>query len=148
MFEKVLAISGKPGLYTLVSHSQRGLVVETLDEKKRRMPIFGTDKVIALTDIAMYTDNEEVPLRQVMANVKAFAQSQPVQIDHRNATAQQLQEFMAQALPNYDRDRVHGSDIKKLVQWYNLLVTNGVTDFEMPAPEAGDEATPEAPKAE
>ncbi|MBQ5373400.1 MAG: DUF5606 domain-containing protein [Bacteroidaceae bacterium] len=130
MLEKILAISGKPGLYKLVSHTGRGLIVETLDEKKKRMPVFGMDKVISLADIAMYTDEEEVPLRQVLANVKAKENAQTASLDYGKASKEELAEYMAQVLPNFDRDRVYSSDIKKLIQWYNLLIENGVADFE------------------
>ena len=130
MLEKILAISGKPGFYKLVSHTGRGLIVETLDEKKKRMPVFGMDKVISLADIAMYTDEEEVPLRQVLANVKAKENAQTASFDYGKASKEELAEYMAQVLPNFDRDRVYSSDIKKLIQWYNLLIENGVADFE------------------
>ena len=130
MLEKILAISGKPGLCKLVSHTGRGLIVETLDEKKKRMPVFGMDKVISLADIAMYTDEEEVPLRQVLANVKAKENAQTASLDYGKASKEELAEYMAQVLPNFDRDRVYPSDIKKLIQWYNLLIENGVADFE------------------
>ena len=130
MLETILAISGKPGLYRLVSHSNRGLIVETLDEKKKRMPVFGTDKVISLADIAMYTDEEEVPLRQVLCNVKEKENGQQTTLDYKKASKEELVEFMAAVLPNFDRDRVYTTDIKKLIQWYNLLIENGVTDFE------------------
>lgn len=130
MLETILAISGKPGLYRLVSHSNRGLIVETLDEKKKRMPVFGTDKVISLADIAMYTDEEEVPLRQVLCNVKEKENGQQTTLDYKKASKEELVEFMAAVLPYFDRDRVYTTDIKKLIQWYNLLIENGVTDFE------------------
>ena len=135
MLETILAISGKPGLYRLVSHSNRGLIVETLDEKKKRMPVFGTDKVISLADIAMYTDEEEVPLRQVLCNVKEKENGQQTTLDYKKASKEELVEFMAAVLPNFDRDRVYTTDIKKLIQWYNLLIENGVTDFEEKAEE-------------
>ena len=70
MLETILAISGKPGLYKLVSRGNRSLIVETLDEVKKRMPAFATDKVISLADIAMYTDEGEVPLREVLNSLK------------------------------------------------------------------------------
>lgn len=143
MFETILAISGKPGLYKLVSRSNRGLIVETLDDKKKRMPIFGMDKVISLADIAMYTDEEEVPLRQVLNNVKTKENGAQTTIDYRKASKEELADYMAEVLPNFDRDRVYPSDMKKLIQWYNLLIENGITDFEEPAAEAEAEAAAE-----
>lgn len=132
MLETVLAISGKPGLYRLVSRGNRSLVVETLDAQKKRMPIFGTDKVIALADIAMYTDEKEVPLRQVFKNIFEKQDGQKLTLDVKKASKDDLAAFMAEALPNYDRDRVYPTDMKKLAQWYNLLIEAGETDFDEP----------------
>ncbi len=131
MLKTILAISGKPGLYSLVSRGNRSLIVETLDANRKRLPVFGTDKVISLADIAMYTDEEEVPLRQVLNAIKELKKGKTVaDIDLKKASRDQLFDFMGQVLPNFDRDRVHPSDVKKLIQWYNLLIDNGVTDFD------------------
>lgn len=130
MLETILAISGKPGLYRLVNRGNRSLIVETLDAQKKRMPAFGTDKIISLADIAMYTDEEEVPLRQVLKNIYEMEGGKATSIDYRKASREELADFMAKALPNYDRDHVYPSDMKKLIQWYNILVENGITDFE------------------
>ncbi len=130
MLETILAISGKPGLYRLVNRGNRSLIVETLDAQKKRMPAFGTDKIISLADIAMYTDEEEVPLRRVLKNIYDMEGGKTTSIDYRKASNEELADFMAKALPNYDRDHVYPSDMKKLVQWYNILIENGITDFE------------------
>ena len=131
MLKTILAISGKPGLYRLVSRGNRSLVVESLDAAKKRQPAFGTDRIISLADIAMYTDDEEVPLRQVLNNIKKKQEGKAVtDIDLKTASKDQLFQFMADVLPQFDRDRVHTSDVKKLIQWYNILIENGVTDFE------------------
>lgn len=139
MLETILAISGKPGLYRLVNRGNRSLIVETLDAQKKRMPAFGTDKIISLADIAMYTDEEEVPLRKVLKNIYDMEGGKTTSIDYRKASREELADFMAKALPNYDRDHVYPSDMKKLIQWYNILVENGVTDFEEKEQEAGAE---------
>lgn len=136
MFETILAISGKPGLFKLVSRGNRSLIVETLDAQKKRMPAFGADKVIALSEIAMYTDSEEVPLRQVLKNILDKEGGKTASIDYRKASKEELSAYLAEVLPNFDRDRVYPTDMKKLVQWYNILVENGVTDFEEPKQEA------------
>lgn len=132
MLETILAISGKPGLYRLINRGNRSLIVETLDAQKKRMPAFGADKIISLADIAMYTDEEEVPLRKVFKNIYDMEGGKVTAIDYRKASKEELADFMAKALPNYDRDHVYPSDMKKLIQWYNILVENGVTDFEEP----------------
>ncbi|MBQ5911945.1 MAG: DUF5606 domain-containing protein [Bacteroidaceae bacterium] len=135
MLETILAISGKPGLYRLINRGNRSLIIETLDAQKKRMPAFGADKIISLADIAMYTDEEEVPLRQVLKNIYDMEGGKPTTINYRKASNEELADFMAKALPNYDRDHVYPSDMKKLVQWYNILIENGVTDFEEPKAE-------------
>ncbi|MBP3553920.1 MAG: DUF5606 domain-containing protein [Bacteroidaceae bacterium] len=136
MLRTILSISGKPGLYKLISRGKNMLIVEALDATQKRQPVHGTDKVISLGDIAMYTDDEEVPLRQVFANVKAKEEGKPATIDPKKASANELHEYMAAVLPNYDRDRVYNNDIKKLITWYNILVNNNMADFEDSTEEA------------
>lgn len=129
MLKTILSIPGKSGLYKLVSSGKNLLVVETVDEVKKRMPVHGTDKVISLADIAMYTDETEVPLGEVLNNIKELKNGEVVDLNYKKATPAELQGFMAEVLPNYDRDRVYNNDIKKLISWYNILVSNGLTDF-------------------
>lgn len=130
MLETILAISGKPGLYKLVSRGNRNLIVETIDAQKKRFPAFAADKVISLADIAMYTDEKEVPLRQVLNNIKAKEDGKVAQLDWRKASKEELFAFMGEVLPNFDRDRVYPADVKKLIQWYNILIENDLTDFD------------------
>jgi len=130
MLETILAISGKPGLYRLVSRGNRSLIVETLDAQKKRFPVFGTDKVISLADIAMYTDEKEVPLREVLKSIKEKESGKVAALDWRKASKEELYAFLAEVLPAFDRDRVYPADVKKLIQWYNLLVENELTDFD------------------
>jgi hypothetical protein len=118
------------------------LIVESLTDHKRQ-PIHGAEKVISLGDIAMYTDNEEVPLSSVFAAVQKKENGAAVDIDLKKVTTEQLHDFFAEVLPTYDRDRVHGSDIKKLISWYNMLLASGITDFEEKA-EAANEEQPAA----
>lgn len=139
MLEKILAISGKPGLYKLLSRGNNSLIVETLDAQKKRMPVFGTDKVISLADIAMYTDDEEVPLRRVFKNILEKEGGKKTSLDYKKASKDELAAFMGEALPNYDRDRVYPADMKKLAQWYNILIENEITDFEEPKTEKIEE---------
>lgn len=143
MLKRILAISGKPGLYKLISRGNRSLIVETLDAQKKRMPAMGTDKVISLNDIAMYTEEEEVPLPQVFDAVKKVQEGKQVTIDYKKASKDELFDFFAQVLPTFDRDRVHASDIKKLIQWYNLLLENGITEFVEEEEKAEEEAAAE-----
>lgn len=137
--ETILSIAGKPGLYRLVSRGKMNLIVEALDETHRRMPAFATDRVTSLADIAMYTDADDVPLWQVLKSVGEKEQSKPTSLNYRKCPARELRAYFAEVLPNFDQERVHDSDIKKLLQWYDILVSNGYTDFEQVlAPTEGD----------
>lgn len=130
MQQTILSIAGKPGLYKLVSRGRANLIVEAVDETHRRMPAFATDHVTSLADIAIYTDSEDVPLMTVLASLRDKEKGGEVSVNYKKAPSNELREYFAEILPNYDRDRVHDSDIKKLFQWYNILIKNGITDFE------------------
>lgn len=137
MLKTILSISGKPGLYKLVSQGKNMLIVESLADKKR-FPAYGNEKIISLGDIAMYTDTEDVPLKEVFLSMKKKENGAAV------ATADDLRAYLAEVLPTFDRDRVYPSDIKKLIVWYNLLVASGMTDFEeTPAAETKEESKAE-----
>lgn len=137
--ETILSIAGKPGLYKLVSRGKGTFIVEALDESRKRMPVFPTDRVTSLADVAMYTDADEVPLWQVLESVATKEEKKVSSLDYRKAPSADLRAYFAEVLPDFDRDRVHDSDIKKLLQWYNILVKAGVTDFkDALAPTQGD----------
>ncbi|MGM9698476.1 MAG: DUF5606 domain-containing protein [Prevotella sp.] len=130
MLQTILAISGKPGLYKLVSRAKNSLIVEVLDETHRRLPAFAADRITSLADIAMYTDGDDVPLGKVLESMKNIEEGKEASLNYKKASSDELREYFAKVLPNFDRERVHNSDIKKLIQWYNILIANGVTDFE------------------
>ena len=127
MLKSILSISGKPGLFKLVSGAKNMIIVESLVDGKR-FPSHQRDKVISLADIAMYTETTEVPLREVLESVKKLENGAEVSVDPKAEPAV-LREWFAKVLPDFDRDRVYPTDIKKLVQWYNLLVKSGNDDF-------------------
>ena len=129
MLRTILSVSGKPGLFKLISQGKNMLILETLDATKKRLPVYAHDKVISLGDIAMYTDDEEVALGEVLESVKNKENGAVASIDFKKASQDELHAYMAEVLPTYDRDRVHTSDIKKLIQWYNILINNGITEF-------------------
>ena len=129
MLKTVLSITGKPGLYKLVSRGKYMLIVESLGDKKR-FPAYGNEKIISLGDISMYTDEDDVPLSEVLASMKKKENGAAVSLDVKKASAEDLFAYLAEVLPEFDRDRVHASDVKKLISWYNLLVASGMTDFE------------------
>lgn len=147
MKQTILSIAGRPGLYKLVSRGSNSLIVEALDETHRRRPAFATDRVTSLSDIAMYTDAEDVPLGTVLASVRDKEEGKLCSFNWRKASATELQAYFGEVLPNFDRDRVHNSDIKKLLQWYDILVAAGITDFE-PEAEAEEEVAAEEGAAE
>ena len=138
MLETILAIAGKPGLFKLVSRGNRNLIVETLDEKKHRQPAFATDRVISLADIAMYTSEKEVPLADVLTAIKEKENGAQCSLDYKKASHEELFEYLGQVLPDYDADRIYPADVKKLIQWYNILIKNGLDDFSRLAPTEGE----------
>ena len=125
MLQTILSIAGKPGLYKLVSRGKMNLIVE-----HRRQPAFATDRVTSLADIAMFTESDDVPLGEVLAKVRDKEEGKVASLNWRKASAKELQDYFAEVLPDFDRDRVHSSDIKKLLQWYEILVKAGITNFE------------------
>ncbi len=128
MFERIMTISGKPGLYRLLSSGRNMFVVETVDAAKKRMPVYNSDKVVMLDDIAIYTDTEEIPLREVFK--KIFEKENAVlPFDLKMATPEEMVAYFEAILPDYDRERVYLTHIKKMYSWYNILVANGVNDF-------------------
>lgn len=143
MLKTILSISGKPGLYKLVSKGKNMLIVESLIDKKR-FPAHGYEKIISLGDIAMYTETEDVPLRKVLLSMKTKENGAAVAMDLKKTTTEELYAYLAEVLPAFDRNRVYLSDIKKLISWYNLLVKHGMTDFEEEAAvDAAEEAKSE-----
>ena len=139
MKQTILAISGKPGLYKLVSRAKNSLIVEALDDTRKRFPAFGTDRITSLGDIAMFTETDDIPLMKVLASMRDLEQGKESSVDFRKATPAELHEYFTKVLPDWDQDRVQNSHIKKLIQWYNILVKAGITDFEEDlAPTEGD----------
>ena len=129
MLQTILAISGRPGLYKLLSRGNKNLIVEALDETHRKSPAFATDRITSLADIAIYTDTDDVPLYKVLASLRDLEEGKPTSLNYRKASGDELREYMGKVLPNFDRDRVYPNDMKKLISWYNILITNGLSDF-------------------
>jgi len=120
---KVLAISGKPGLYNLETQTRSGFLATSLADGKR-ISVGIRNNVSLLSEIAIYTLEKEVPLTEVFTNMKNFEDGKEARISPKSDGAT-LEEYFSQVLPNYDRDRVYASDIKKIIQWYNLLLAKG-----------------------
>lgn len=139
MFERILTVSGKPGLFQLLSQGRNMFIVESVDAAKKRMPVYNSDKVVMLDDIAIYTDTEEVPLRDVFAKIYE-KENGVIQLDIKASTPEELVEYFESVMPDYDRERVYLTHIKKIYSWYNILVANGVVDFVSKDEEAAEAA--------
>lgn len=122
--DKILSISGKPGLYKLVTPTRTGFVAESLLDNKR-ITVNAHSNVRVLSEIAVYTLQEELPLREVFKKIRAKEDGKPTSINHKDDKSV-LEEYFFDVLPNYDEDRVYPSDIKKIVQWYNLLLKHNL----------------------
>ncbi len=125
--EKVLAISGKPGLFKLITQTRGGFIAESLLDKKR-LSVSINQNVSVLSEIAIYTLTEEVPLSNVLSKIKEKESGQVTPVSHKDSK-DALEEYFFEVLPDYDEDRVYVSDIKKVVQWYNLLHKHDMLDF-------------------
>ena len=117
--KKVLAIAGKPGLYKLLTQTRTGFVAESLIDK-RRISVGIQQNVSVLSEVAVYTLTEEVPLSEVFKKIEEKEKGQPTSVGHKESK-DKLEEYFFEVLPDYDEDRVYVSDIKKIIQWYNLL---------------------------
>jgi hypothetical protein len=117
--DKILSISGKPGLFKIVTQTRTGAIVESLVDGKR-ITVGAHSNISVLSEIAIYTLTEEVPLRDVLKKVKTKENGEKTNISHKDGK-DALEEYFFDVLPEYDEDRVYASDIKKIIQWYNLL---------------------------
>ena len=118
MQDTILAIAGKPGLYRLISQGRGMLIVETVSPDKKRLPAGARDRVTSLNDVSMYTNEDDKPLMEIFQAISDKEGGKATAIDYKKADK-----------PDYDRDRVHDSDIRKLIQWYNILANGGYTKF-------------------
>lgn len=142
MLKNILAISGKPGLFKLVSRGTNMLIVESLIDGKR-IPTYSRDKIVSLAEVSMYTTGEDVSLSEVLNALGKKYNFKTVEMDAKKADNEELRAFFAEVLPTFDRDRVYPSDIRKLIAWYNLLIQAGFTDFTLKEDEEGKEAVAE-----
>ncbi len=136
-FSKIIAVSGKPGLFEIVSQTKTGVIVRSIEENKR-MPITATHNVSLLDNIAVYTYGNEVPLSEVFLNI-AKKEGNKEAISHKESK-ENLINYLSEVLPDYDEDRVYPSNIKKIIQWYNILVKSG---FDFSTLEVKEEETSE-----
>jgi len=126
--DKILAIAGKPGLYELVTQTRGGFIAKSLVDN-RKISVGIQQNVSILSEIAIYTLTEEVPLREVLTKIKTKENGAQTSVSHKDSK-DKLEEYFFEVLPDYDEDRVYASDIKKVVQWYNMLQKSDLLNFE------------------
>ena len=135
MLKNILAITGKPGLYRLVNRGTNMLIVESLLDGKR-MPTYARDKIISLADVSMYTTGDDIELWKVLEAACKKEDGKPCAIDAKKADNKVVLAWFDEVLPDWDRDRVYPTDVRKLISWYNILINAGITTF---APEEENE---------
>ena len=131
----ILAIAGQPGLFKYIAQSPNGIIVESLHDGSRTK-MAATARISSLTEIAVFTDLEELPLPKLFDTL--FAHTGGSETISSKSTPDRMKALFAEVLPDYDRDRVHVSDMKKIIGWFNILVAAGMTKFtadEQPAEE-------------
>lgn len=128
MLREIISITGKPGLFRLISQSRGAIIVEELGTG-RRFPAHAREKVVSLGDIAMYTESGDTPLGEILDKVYAHEEGKKIDVKALASTKGGLKEKFAEIVEDFDRDRVHDGDVKKLFTWYNILIDNGYTKF-------------------
>lgn len=123
---EILSISGKPGLYKMMTHTKNGMLVESLHDNKR-FPVFAHEKVSSLEEISIFTENEDIPLKEVFKKIFELLEGEKA-LSHKSP-GEELKDFFEDAIPDYDKERVYVSDIKKVIQWYNILHEMKMLDF-------------------
>lgn len=139
MLKNILSITGNPGLYKLVSRGNNMLIVESLIDGKR-MPTYARDKIVSLAEVSMFTTGDDIALSEVLTKVGEKEGLKVASIDPKKADNDAIRAYFAEVLPDFDRDRVYPTDIRKLVQWYNILINAGITDFTTKEDEGEEEA--------
>ena len=126
MLKEILSISGKPGLQKLISNSSNAIIVESLIDGKR-FPAYSNSKIIALEDISIYTEKEDIPLKEVFKRIYTKEEGKKT-LSHKEAN-EKIIAYFNEIVPEYDKDRVYTSDMKKIIQWYNLLTDKVILNF-------------------
>ncbi len=126
-FSKIISIAGKPGLYRIINQSRGGILVSSVDTGKK-MAIGQTQRVSALSDISVYTDDGDMPLDTIFERIHAATDGEAVSINTKDDDA--LRTFFTEVMPEHDQERVYHSDIRKVVKWFNLLLEKGLLSFD------------------
>jgi len=140
MLKTILSVSGKSGLYKMISQGKNLLIIESLVDKKR-IPSYESDKTTILAYVDIYTNEDRVPLYKVLNSIKEKENLEKIQWDIAKATPDELRVYMGEVLPDFDRERVYPTDIRRLLNWYNILVGAGFQSFD---PEEAEEQNEES----
>ena len=139
---EILSIAGKPGLYKMITHTKTGMLVESMSDQKR-FPVFAHEKVSSLEEISIFTETDDIQLKEVFKSIDKLMEGEKA-LSHKSS-ADELKDFFDDVVPDYDKERVYVSDIKKVIQWYNVLHEMKLLDFteEEEAKEDGTEEVDE-----
>ena len=129
MLKTILSVSGKPGLYKMISQGKNLLIIESLIDKKR-IPAYASDKIITLDSIEIYTNEDKIALYKVLNNIKEKENLKQIPLDISKIAPDELRAYLGEVLPDFDRQRVYPTDIKRLMNWYNILIKAGITEFD------------------
>ncbi len=144
MLSKILSVTGRPGLYKLISTGKNLNIVESVDNGKR-LPVYVHEKVVALSDVSIYTNEGDTPLREVLNRMKTKENGGKASVGNK-ASGNELFAYLKEVLPDYNRESVYASDVKKIISWYNILIENQITLEEEEETTGSEEA--ESPIAE
>ena len=145
MLTKILSVTGRPGLFKLISTNKNMNVVESLTDGKR-IAVYMHEKIVALNDVSVYTEDGDTPLRDVLKSIKEKENGNKIALSSK-ASAKEFFKYLEEVLPNYNKDSVYPSDIKKIISWYNLLIENNIDlESEETTKEVSEETTEEASK--
>jgi hypothetical protein len=136
--KEILSVSGKPGLFKTIAQTKTGVIIESLTDGKR-IQAFASDKISSLGEISIFTTTEDMPLREVFRLIQEKSGDQPA--PDSKADDNILKAFFETVIPDYDHERVYTSHIRKLIQWYNILIANEINDFTAPAEEPAEESS-------
>ncbi len=137
---EILSISGKPGLYKMISQTKTGMLVESMNDQKR-FPVFAHEKISSLEEISIFTETDDIPLKEVFQKINTMMEGDKT--PSHKSSANELKDFFEDVVEDYDKERVYVSDIKKVIQWYNILLEKELLDFT-----EEEEETEEEEKAE
>ena len=141
MLTKILSVTGRPGLFRLISTNKNMNIVESMTDGKR-IPVYMHEKIVALSDVSMYTNDGDVPLRDVFKKIKEKENSKPVTLTSKSSN-KEFFSYLEEVLPDYNKESVYASDVKKLISWYNLLMEHNIDLEEVEESEEEAEISPE-----